>query len=1158
MRALAKSLALLAILAGAARADLPNGGFEKGQGRPQGWRLVGSGQWSGAARSGDRAIAVVGKPQTSDYWRTEPLGLRPKTLYRFSFWARADKTSGGCIISGPNFCNRDFRLHTRWQRHSFVFATPTDPAGAFIRLGHWHASATIWFDDSALRPVIPLHVQRDRLALGAGEEIDGTTYTFTTTLNGEGSNFARTLVDFNCGFNSDRWCLGGGQWVVYRFALPERQLSATVEINCNYRVGGTGVLEASRDGKEWSRLGTFEKVGRLRLEVPASLFPAEAVFLRLRALADASFQLNDIRYEARLERPLGFVVGATTFLEVTREDPRFPVRILSLPVGGSAQTVSLKVSNQTANPHRLTLTATIASEGRPPLSKRLEATLEGGQAKDLALRAPPAACGRNGLEIALAAGALEVFRAVAAFRLSALDDASYGFALPSPPGCRLWWCESARKVSRTRPAPQAHGTPIELSAARGESEAVQLVLRPDQATRLRGVRLDSLKCGRSELPPSALTTRVVQYVRITHPTDAEGRRGWWPDPLPPLEENHPLSQKVNNPIWLNFHVPVDQPAGPYEGLLVVATDKWTVAVPVRLRVWDFALPRTPHLQTAFGLSVGNIRRYHNLTTDAELRKVFDLYMQDFAHHRIAPYDPAALDPIRVTFNTGPWEGGAIVAEDPRAGALCMRIDDQNPHASITAHNKRLIPIQTGRRYTLSWSARTAKAKQPYLVSLEQYDTQRRWLSGNNMDFLRTGQTTWARQEARVPGPGQREFDPRCRFLRLVLRPVPYSDAGEATGTAWFDDVRLVAEGEARNLVSDGSFEGVPSRLEATMDFAAFDRACQRYLDGLGFNSIMVRLRGLGGGTFHARHEGRIGPFPQGTPQYEKLMASQGHQLVAHLREKGWLDKAYLYWFDEPAPRDYPFVVEGMRLIERTAPGLTRMLTEQPEPPLFGHVDLWCPVLSNYDHKVGLERQRLGERFWWYLCCGPKAPYIGLFIDHPPTDLRAWAWLSRKWGIRGHLVWSTNYWTSSCAYPPPALQNPWEDPMSYVSGYGRKPGQIGYWGNGDGRFLYPPNRNPAEDKRKFVCGPIPSIRWEMLRDGIEDYDYFAILDRLIAQAERTGKVPANLVAEARRLGVVPDAVVADGRTYSKDPGPLLAHRRKLGQRIERLAHALEER
>ena len=33
-------------------------------------------------------------------------------------------------------------------------------------------------------------------------------------------------------------------------------------------------------------------------------------------------------------------------------------------------------------------------------------------------------------------------------------------------------------------------------------------------------------------------------------------------------------------------------------------------------------------------------------------------------------------------------------------------------------------------------------------------------------------------------------------------------------------------------------------------------------------------------------------------------------------------------------------------------------------------------------------------------------------------------------------------------------------MSYESGYGEKPGEIGYWGNGDGRFLYPPRREPG--------------------------------------------------------------------------------------------------
>ncbi len=64
------------------------------------------------------------------------------------------------------------------------------------------------------------------------------------------------------------------------------------------------------------------------------------------------------------------------------------------------------------------------------------------------------------------------------------------------------------------------------------------------------------------------------------------------------------------------------------------------------------------------------------------------------------------------------------------------------------------------------------------------------------------------------------------------------------------------------------------------------------------------------------------------------------QVERHLRERGWLDEAYAYWFDEPDPKDYEFVVAGMKRIKAAAPGLKRMLTEQPEADS-------CPVMLKY-------------------------------------------------------------------------------------------------------------------------------------------------------------------------------------------------------------------
>lgn len=326
------------------------------------------------------------------------------------------------------------------------------------------------------------------------------------------------------------------------------------------------------------------------------------------------------------------------------------------------------------------------------------------------------------------------------------------------------------------------------------------------------------------------------------------------------------------------------------------------------------------------------------------------------------------------------------------------------------------------------------------------------------------------------------------------------------------------------------------------DFTAWDRAMSDALDRRGFRTFRLRLEGLGGGTYFETGEVSLRGFKEGTPEYEHLLASYLGGLLAHLKEKGWLDEAFAYWFDEPDPHQYEYVRRGFEKLKRYMPGLTRMLTEQPEPALFGGPDLWCPISNAFDPERAAGRRAAGERFWWYICCGPKAPYAGEFIDHPGTELRVWLWQTFQRDIAGVLVWETVYWHSAEAYPD-APQNPWADPMSWTTSYGTARGAKLPWGNGDGRFLYPPPAAAGGRPGHFVDGrPVDSIRWEMLRDGIEDYEYLALLrDRL--QREQ---VPA---ADLRwKLVEVPAEITASAKEFTRDPAPI--ERR----RIE-IAHAL---
>jgi hypothetical protein len=578
-----------------------------------------------------------------------------------------------------------------------------------------------------------------------------------------------------------------------------------------------------------------------------------------------------------------------------------------------------------------------------------------------------------------------------------LNDTRGGHWLAQTRGLGVWWCESGWKVGRERALPEptrGKPKPVSVSAARGEFEPVQVVLRPEQDCQLLWAEVILSRKGRGKAAPIAVQIDEVAYVQVTHPTDPTCRPGWYPDPLPALAFPLALSSGKNQPLWMTFHVARDAEPGDYRGELKLRTSLGEVRVPLQVHVYDFTLPEETHLKSALGLGTDTINRYQCLEVQHDQAMAFDNYLANFAEHRISPYSFYDYAPI---------------------------------------------------------------------------------------------------------------------------------------------DVRFVGEGTNKH---------------AQVDFTRFDQAAERWLDRAHFNTFQLPLRGMGGGTFYSRHLGELEGFQEGTPEFARLFQDYLGQIERHLEQRGWLRKAFVYWFDEPAAKDFEFVGQGMERLKAAAPGIKRMLTVEPQPPLLGQVDIWCGLTPKWTPELVSERRQAGERVWWYICCAPHAPYVTEFIDHPGTELRLWPWQSWQYGVQGILIWATTYWTSPAAFPPPKLPDPWTDPMSYTSGYGEKPGEVGYWGNGDGRFLYPPRRDPAADKRACLDGPVNSLRWESLRDGMEDYEYLWLL-REASQRELFWRGETDLYKQSHELLKVPNEVSQDLTHFTTDPRVMLAHRDRVARMIERL-------
>jgi hypothetical protein len=275
-----------------------------------------------------------------------------------------------------------------------------------------------------------------------------------------------------------------------------------------------------------------------------------------------------------------------------------------------------------------------------------------------------------------------------------------------------------------------------------------------------------------------------------------------------------------------------------------------------------------------------------------------------------------------------------------------------------------------------------------------------------------------------------------------------------------------------------------------------------------------------------------------------------------LRERGWFSPAYVYGFDEVQPEGYEALRQAYSLIKRTVPDLPRVCTVAPTPELFGYVDVWAPLTAKYRHEEAAQRSRQGEEVWWYICLDPKHPYANWFIDYPAIEPRLLFWTTWKYGVSGFLYYSLNSWTSNAmAEGLPDCFVPHEDANALEAMRQGKRWPEVPWNtltyshhNGDGQLLY-----PGPDGKL-----LSSVRFECIRDGIEDYDYFWLLDSLTRKLSRRqyGK-SRELVQRSRSLLQVDSSVVKSLTEFTHDPDELYSARRKVADQIVRVRRALEE-
>jgi hypothetical protein len=220
-------------------------------------------------------------------------------------------------------------------------------------------------------------------------------------------------------------------------------------------------------------------------------------------------------------------------------------------------------------------------------------------------------------------------------------------------------------------------------------------------------------------------------------------------------------------------------------------------------------------------------------------------------------------------------------------------------------------------------------------------------------------------------------------------------------------------------------------------------------------------------------------------------------LQRHLEEKGWLQKTTLHIGDEPIPVNVASWREQSARAHRAAPKLKRIdAIHVPPSEIAEHLEVLVPQLNYFEQWLPQfkDAQSRGWELWFYIAWVPQGKFTNRLIDLACIKTRLIHWINFLHGATGYLHWGLNFWTD------------FKD-MGFAPG--------------DNWIIYPGK-----------WGPRSSLRWEAMRDGLEDFAYFHLL------AQRSPERARELLRQVMRSAT----------DYDKDPEKLEQVRREVAREL----------
>jgi len=519
--------------------------------------------------------------------------------------------------------------------------------------------------------------------------------------------------------------------------------------------------------------------------------------------------------------------------------------------------------------------------------------------------------------------------------------------------------------------------------------------------------------------------------------------------------------------------------------------------------------------------------------------------------RDGPYRGPVSDAVSIELARNEYEGLQIVVFGANGNVKGLKVTASDLKAEgggvIAAKNVTVNPVgyvnTSPPSYTAAWVGQWPDP----LLNVEKVDVppgkvQPVWVTVHATKDTKAGRyagtltVTGDGLEAQVVTLNVRVFDfelpVRSKFLTFALGDIAGPKFYDMEQGAEYDEIRKTwYDLMCAHRLPPGGFvldawpwakPTYPAKVnpDGSFDFSEVER-WGSYCFDRGMNAFVAAV---------FRKPGKWG-FPETfSEQYYREFTQFMTAYAAFLRKKGWLADAVVYNIDEAPQKHWEMCKENYRRTKAVSPDLSVfqcLNAPKGVKALEGFFDVVDVNIGQFHQGAAPERLKAGGRVWWCVCCWPSS-HPNLFVDYPAMDARVIGWLSWKLGVEGFEYWSVSSWSNCLKTMDGKKHVDQVESRWSANSFGKY--------NGDGYLVYPGPNNTL----------LSSIRFEALRDGFEDHEYLAVLERRLK--DRTDA----RAAEARKLLTIDDRVCKEDLGCTRDPKVLLEARRRIAEAIEGLA------